>query len=138
MLFYLESSVTGPHPDPMTNNIESTSGPCKCIFMAFGEKIRTVCKLEGINLKKFSELTGIPYQSIKNYVAGRHEPPHSRILQISEVPQFAKYKSMLLSTDEIIGEDPEIMALIRRCEELGIADEAADVIRALLKTAERG
>lgn len=105
--------------------------------MNFSEKLKLICEKEGINLRKFSELTGIPYGAVKKYSGGFTAPKLNRILQISEVPRFAKYKNMLLSLDEPIGEDPEMMELIRQCEELGIADEAADVIRALLKHAKR-
>ena len=56
---------------------------------------------------------------------------------MTEAAPLSKYKKLLLSLDEPIGEDPEMMELIRQCEELGIADEAADVIRALLKHARR-
>ena len=111
--------------------------PVKAEIMTFSEKIKLICESEGINLKKFSDLAGISYGVIKSYSSGRREPTTAQIHRMTEAAPLSKYKKLLLSLDEPIGEDPEMMELIRQCEELGIADEAADVIRALLKHARR-
>jgi predicted transcriptional regulator len=91
--------------------------PVKRENMNFGEKIKFVCEKEGINLKEFSKLANIPYDSIKRYARGENQPPHNRVKQISEVTNFAKYRNMLLSIEEpieTIGEDPEVLELIRQ------------------------
>lgn len=106
--------------------------------MNFSEKLKYICEREKINLREFSELCGIPYGAMKKYSGGFSAPKLNRIHQMTEHPRLSKYRNMLLSIEEpieTIGEDPEVLELIRQCEELGIADEAADVIRALLKHA---
>jgi transcriptional regulator with XRE-family HTH domain len=106
--------------------------------MSFSEKLKRICSTEGLNLKEFSELANISYGVIKKYSSGARQPNFPQINKMTEHPRLAPYRNMLLSLEdqgETIGEDPEMMALIRQCEELGIADEAADVIRALLKHA---
>lgn len=57
-------------------------------------------KNEGINLKVFSELAGISYDSGKSYSIGRTAPKWETIKKISEVTRFKKYKLMLLDMNE--------------------------------------
>lgn len=67
--------------------------------MDFGNKIKAICKEEGINLRKFSELTNISYESISNYSRGKRTPSWEQINTIANTPRFEKYKQFLLSPD---------------------------------------
>lgn len=64
--------------------------------MNFREKVRYICDQEGINVKKFSELSGIPYGTLNSYYQGKTEPRISQIEQISEVAAFKKYRKILM------------------------------------------
>lgn len=65
------------------------------IFMNFGEKITEICKLEEINLREFSRLCDIPYDSIKSYKTGRRTPTWEQIHKISDA--FPNYRNFILN-----------------------------------------
>lgn len=64
--------------------------------MTFGEKVKIICEREGINLREFSDLSGIPYSSLRNYSNPKTQPSLKKIRQISEMPGLSKYKPILL------------------------------------------
>lgn len=112
--------------------------------MTLGEKIKEVCAREGINLKEFSNLTGIAYSTLRAYVKGRFAPTLAQIKKITEVDQFRKYESFLLSSDsdtfdasyEYIPkseETDEFNDLFRQVCEAGHGDEALKYLRYLAK-----
>lgn len=116
-------------------------------MMTFGEKIKLICDKERTNLKEISELSGIPYGSLKNYSSDHRKPKIDQIRKISEVPRFKKYEPMLLDLNEpteireseteyIVGDD-RIATLLKDLREAGKLDEAIDVLEALTKHAKR-
>jgi len=109
-------------------------------IMTFGEKIKEICKLEGINLKKFSRLCEIPYESIKSYSQDRRTPTWDQIQKIADVPQFFPHKNMLLSLDDPDSnktEEAEFIALLRRLKEADKENEALDYLRYMLDRANK-
>lgn len=99
--------------------------------MVFKEKLKQVCKQEGVNLREFSELAGIPYGTIRGYSQGRNAPLLAQIEKMTEHPRLAKYRNYLLSTDEKSSLDAELMALFRQLEEAGKGDQALEYLRYL-------
>lgn len=77
--------------------------------MDFGQKIKKICELEDIKLKRFSELCKISYNSIAAYSSGKRTPSWENINQIANTPEFSRYKQFLLSPDS---NDPELGAKI--------------------------
>jgi len=73
--------------------------------MDFCDKLQRIIELEGINLKEFSELTGITYGMVRKYNTGDRSPSLPQIQKIISVPRFTQYKNMLLSLDELINEE---------------------------------
>lgn len=101
--------------------------------MKFGDKIKEICKQEGINLKKFSELSLIPYETIKNYSQGRSTPSIDQVLKIVDVPQFSKYRGLIFDMpDSVEGQESEFINLFRRLQEADKEDEAMDYLRFLV------
>jgi len=68
--------------------------------MEFGEKLKKICKDEKLNLREFSDLTDIPYDSVRQYSRGRRTPAWEQIQKIANTPKFEKYKKFLLSESE--------------------------------------
>lgn len=90
--------------------------------MTFSDKIKKICRLEGINLKEFSDLSGISYGTLKNYSNPKNQPSLKRIMEISEMPRFKKYKPILLKFSEedygrVENPDLEFNALLDRLDE---------------------
>lgn len=101
--------------------------------MKFGEKIRSICASEGINLKEFSGLTDIPYQTIKNYSQGKNAPSIEVVLKIVDIPQFSKYRGLIFDMpDSVEGQESEFISLFRRLQEADKEDEAMDYLRFLV------
>lgn len=115
-------------------------------------------RLEGINLREFSNLTGIGYSTLGRYLNGERTPSIDTINQILAVPRFSRYRNLLTAFNEPIGEEPlsnthahevreysintdplvmEAMALIRRLQELGRGDEALAVLQAIEASAKK-
>lgn len=67
--------------------------------MNFGEKLKRICKEEKINLREFSELIEIPYNSVRQYSSGRRTPTWDQIYKIANTPRFEKYQQFILSPD---------------------------------------
>lgn len=107
------------------------------LLMDFADKLKKICTEENINLKQFSELTNISYGVIRNYAYRNRTPSHKQILKIVNTPQFVKYKNLLLSTNEPIGEDAEFLAIWNRLQEVGMEDEALDYLRYLLEKSKK-
>lgn len=105
--------------------------------MIFSEKPKRICEAENINLKEFSDLTGIPYGMIKNYPAGRREPTTAQIHRMTEHPRLAKYKNMLLSVDEDAAIKTEFDFLFEKLLEAGKGDQALEYLRYLAERADK-
>ena len=116
--------------------------------MKFKKKLHLICEQERIKLKEFSNLTEIPYGTIKNYSSGQREPTLDQIQKILAVPRFIQYKDLLLALDLNVAEDtapynvPEEAArkaaeLFRRLEALGRGDEALAILEAIETSAKK-
>ncbi len=102
--------------------------------MTFAEKLKYICKLEEINLKEFSELSGIPYGAIKKYSGGFTSPKVNRIHEMTEHPRLAQYRNMLLSIEESAVDDhidQEIISLYRQLEAEGKGEQALEYLKFL-------
>lgn len=111
-------------------------------------KIKRICRLEGINLKEFSELTEVPYGTVKQYSAGDRPMSRHRVDKICSIPRFAQYRNLLLAIDEPISEDIQEMAdyhlsnlsevpktsaqLLAQLEKVGAGDHAKTILQSLL------
>lgn len=100
--------------------------------MNHGEKIDRILNLEGLNLIEFSELTHIPYGSMRRYRKNNTDLPLHVINDICNVPRFAKYRNMLLSLDDSVGENDEITLILERLRELDRLDDAVDYLKYLI------
>ena len=131
--------------------------------MDFSEKLIRILDLEKLNLKEFSELAGIHYQTAKQYKGGHRSPSYEKIQKILSVPRFSQYKNLLLSpneqaTNEMANNEnfrfdflcKEIDApyetpdttqkaaeLFRRLEALGRGDEALAILEAIEASAKK-
>jgi predicted transcriptional regulator len=74
--------------------------------MNFSEKLKRICALENTNLKEISDLTDIPYQSLKNYSSGKRQPKFSQLEKITSHKRFSKYRDLLFGTHSRIQTDP--------------------------------
>ncbi len=100
-------------------------------FMEFKSAIKKICEIEGINLKDFSRLTGIPYDTVKGYSQGKREPSLSQLKKIAEAPPFSKYVELLIPTQGITSEEAEFMALFRQVCDSGQGEEALKYLKYL-------
>lgn len=126
--------------------------------MSFSDKIKKILELEEINLRVFSDLTEIRYDTVRQYSSGRRSPTFDQIQKILAVPQFEKYKEFLLSDGSSIGELPmgdptgikkdtlarpqdplttEALELIKRLEALGKGEEALAILRSIEEIAKK-
>lgn len=89
--------------------------------MTFQDKIKHICSSEGINVREFSELAGIPYGTIRNYYQGVREPKISQVEQISEVPKFKKYKELLMGSgsQKLLKEHIDLISIYDELEKSG-------------------
>lgn len=99
--------------------------------MTFSEKIKRILQTEDINLKEFSELSGVSYGVIKSYSSGRREPTTAQIHRMTEHPRLAPYKNMLLSNDETTILEGEFAVLFRKLEKAGKGEQALEYLRYL-------
>jgi len=99
--------------------------------MNFDAKIKHVCKLEGINQREFSEITEIPYSSIKKYTNGLMNPSVNAINKIVTKERFKKYKNFFFATDETSEQKELFMTLFDRVEKAGKKEEALAYLRFL-------
>jgi len=101
--------------------------------MAFIEKIKRICKLEGISLKEFSAISGFPYGTIKNYSARGGSPKLDKIIELTQIPRFSKYSDLLLSSDNSSESDEmrEFNALFDQLEKAGKGKQALDYLKYL-------
>lgn len=95
--------------------------------MNFNDKVRKICKNENLNFKQFSEITGIPYASIRSYLTGRRTPHWEQINKIANTPRFEKYKDFILTIESgdinlsegneaetLSAEENELLAIYRK------------------------
>lgn len=61
-----------------------------------GEKLKAIRKAEGMTQKEFSELTGVPFGTIRNYEAGQFDVGLKVIDAVLEVERFEKYMMWLM------------------------------------------
>lgn len=61
-----------------------------------GEKLKAIRKAEGMTQKEFSELTGVPFGTIRNYEAGQFEVGLKVIDAVLELERFEKYMMWLM------------------------------------------
>jgi transcriptional regulator with XRE-family HTH domain len=105
--------------------------------MNFSNAIQEICRTEGWTLKKFSQLTNINYQTIRNYSAGNREPSLQNLKRITTTPELAKYQHILLGTDaQETNQDesiPEIDRLFQQMKNEGRENEAISILRYVLK-----
>lgn len=121
--------------------------------MDFSYKINLILKEEALNLREFSDLAGIHYQTASQYKSGRRTPTLQQVLKIIEVDRFSKYKNLLLSLNEPISDDSpeqlkarephadynlgssqlknEAIELINRLDDIGRGEEALAVLQAI-------
>ncbi len=103
--------------------------------MTFGQRIKEVCRLEKINLKEFSELSGIPYGTILNYTHRKGAPRISQLNKMFEAPRLAPYKKLLGYTEDMDYDEIEFINLFRRLKECDKAEESLDYLRYMLDRA---
>ncbi|MHA3027484.1 helix-turn-helix transcriptional regulator [Chromohalobacter israelensis] len=65
---------------------------------ALGKKVREIREAEGMGRQAFSDLTGIPKQTLINIENGRSSPSGKLLAQVSTA--FSKY-TLWLMTDEV-------------------------------------
>jgi transcriptional regulator with XRE-family HTH domain len=118
-------------------NIGSLIGTVKVANMTFGEKLKTLCDLEGINLREFSELSSVPYGTIKKYSSGFSTPKVNQIDRMTEQPRFAKYRNMLLSVDDETDAKTEFDLLLNKVIEAGKGEQALEYLRYLAERADK-
>jgi len=100
-------------------------------------QIKRICRLEGLSLKEFAEITGLPYGTIKNYSAGQSRLPLSKINEICSHPRFNRYRNLLLSLEEPINEGfpntpiAHAHALLLELEKGGRLEEATAILSIL-------
>lgn len=73
----------------------------------FGNRVRTIRKAEGLTQTEFSELTGIAFNTIKNYEVKGREVTSKNLHIITNHPRFKKY-TLWLMTGEVIIEAGQI------------------------------
>ncbi|KLP41786.1 hypothetical protein ABR36_07925 [Enterobacter ludwigii] len=61
-----------------------------------GKKLKEIRKAEGLTQKQFSEFTGIPFGTIRNYEAGQFEVGLKVIDAVLEIECFEKYMMWLM------------------------------------------
>ncbi|HEO9045939.1 TPA: helix-turn-helix transcriptional regulator [Enterobacter kobei] len=72
-----------------------------------GEKLKEIRKAEGMTQKAFSEFTGVPFGTIRNYEAGQFEVGLKVIDSVLAIEQFQKY-TLWLMTGKIAPETGQI------------------------------
>lgn len=126
--------------------------------MNFSDKLKRIIELEEINLKNFSDLTALNYDTVRRYKAGSRSPTLDQIKKILAVPRFEKYKEFLLSDGSSVAEvslgDPagaqetklgqnsnpltnEALELINRLKALGKWEEAMGILRVIEENAKK-
>lgn len=104
--------------------------------MNFNYQIKKICESEKINLREFSDLTGIPYKTVRDYSSGARSPSMGNLQKIAAVPQLAKYRHLLLDTDapkNPEGLNSEIDFLVQQMKNEGRENEAISILRYVLK-----
>lgn len=115
--------------------------------MDLGNKISRICELEGINLKQFSTLVDIPYNSLRSYMKGRSTPNILVIQKITDHPRFAQYTNLLMHQHEPVSDsfmgaqanEPDTLGhnefnyLIKQAEKAGVIEEAMSYLRYLIE-----
>lgn len=125
--------------------------------MNFSDKLKRIIELEDINLKEFSDLTGLNYDTVRRYKSGSRSPTLDQIQKILASPRFEKYKDLLLShphhtptggatmggsaiTKQLNASDQltqKALDLFKRLEELGRAEEALAILQAIEENAKK-
>lgn len=116
--------------------------------MNFSDKLKRIIELEEINLKNFSDLTGLNYDTVRRYKAGSRSPTFQQIQKILSVPRFEKYTELLLSEYEANTTDvtesgsrnpltEKSIALIKRLEAIGKGEEAFAILQAIEESAKK-
>ncbi|EOG6950230.1 helix-turn-helix domain-containing protein [Edwardsiella piscicida] len=62
-----------------------------------GEKLKAIRKAEGLTQKQFSEFTGIPFGTVRNYEAGQFEVGLKVIDAVLAVEHLEKYMMWLMT-----------------------------------------
>ncbi|OOR95130.1 transcriptional regulator [Canicola haemoglobinophilus] len=52
--------------------------------MSISERLKQVIESKNINIKEFSELSGIPYRSVQNYLRNEREPNVEALTKLKE------------------------------------------------------
>ncbi len=108
----------------------------------FSYNLKALLRLEKINAKEFSNLTGVGYSTLGRYLSGERTPSVEIINKILAVPRFAQYRNLLTSNNEPISEssDPreaEILSMLHRLRDLDELDDAVDHLEVLIERAEK-
>lgn len=102
--------------------------------MNFSYQLKEICSAENINLKEFSEITGIPYKTIRDYSSGSRSPSMGNLQKIASAPRLAKYSHLLLGTEPTDNElDDEINRLWQQMKNEGREEEALSILRYVLE-----
>lgn len=108
--------------------------------MNFSNAIAEVRAAERISLKEISELSGVPYATMKHYSSGFRSPSRGNLQKIAAVPRLAKYRHLLLGTDPAdIPEselDGEISRLWQALKDQGREAEALSILNYVLNKPE--
>jgi len=99
--------------------------------MDFSEKLKHICKAEGISLKEFSDISGIAPDTVRSYSSGRKRPSYEKLVNIVNTPEFKKYQQLLLGTDDWL--TFEIDVLVQRMKDEGREEEALSILRYVLE-----
>ena len=100
--------------------------------MTFIDKVRKICDLKGISQKKFSDISGIPYPTIKNYSTRGGTPSFEKMIELSKLPELRAYADILLEQDAVPDEEMrEFNALFDELEKAGKGQQALDYLRFL-------
>lgn len=85
--------------------------------------IRHICDELGITQKRLSELSGVPYQSIRNYASASSakKPSYENLRLLANTPELAAYRHLLLADDDL---DDELISLLNELRAAGLEDAA--------------
>lgn len=89
--------------------------------MNYTDVIKQICAQEGLSLKRLSELSGISYQSMRNYSSGRKKPHYDNLRLLANTPELAAYRHLLLADNDL---DDELISLLNELRAAGLEDAA--------------
>lgn len=104
--------------------------------MNFSEKLCKIRELEDLSLQEISNVSGIPYSTMRKYSAGLFSPTLPQIEKILSAPRLARYRSFLLDLDDPIGDDAYLLNLLRKAEANGKGEQARAFLRFLADEAD--